>query len=77
MVIYIMSYTITLEVDVDTEALDEVTECDFHTVKGGKIQGEASADVKKVLEDSVNNIALAESNLPMPVALAISESIEI
>lgn len=70
-----MSYTITLEVDVDTESLDELTELNFTGVEEGKVRGNVSADVEKIIENSVDDVRLSESDLPTPIAIAVSQSI--
>lgn len=70
-----MTGTITLDVDLDKEALYEAIEHDLTDVENGEIKGSASADVEKIVEKSINDISLVESNLPTPVAIAISNSI--
>ncbi len=68
-------YTITLEVETDSEGLNEAIEYDLGTVRDGKLVGNASAAPEEVVENAVESVTLAESNLPTPVAIAINEFI--
>lgn len=69
------TYTVTLEVDVDTENLEEQIQTEFTDVGGKEITGTAEADLDDILKEAVTGISLIESTAPQPIAFAIEHAI--
>lgn len=69
------TYTVTLEVDVDTEKLEKQIQTEFSEVTGKEISGTAEADLDDVLKEAVTGIDLTESTAPDPIAFAVKHAV--
>lgn len=69
------TYTVTLEVDVDTEKLEKQIQTEFTDVAGKEIKGTAEANLDEVLKEAVTGINLAESSAPEPIGFAIENAV--
>ena len=69
------TYTVTLEVDVDTEKLEKQIQTEFTDVAGEEITGTAEADLDDVLKEAVTGVALSESSAPEPIGFAIEHAV--
>jgi hypothetical protein len=65
------TYTVTLEVDVDSEKLEEQIRTDLTDRKGKKMTGTAEADLEKVLREAISGSRLVESDAPVPIPMAV------
>ncbi|MDL0136206.1 hypothetical protein PNP85_02795 [Halobacterium salinarum] len=69
------TYTITLEVDVDVEKLEEQIQTDLTHVTGKEITGTAEADLDEILTEAVTGATLTDSNAPEPIGFAIEHAV--
>jgi hypothetical protein len=69
------TYTVTLEIDVDTEKLEKQIQTEFTEVAGKEIKGTAEANLDNVLKEAVTGISLTESNAPELIALAVEHAV--
>lgn len=70
-----MSDSVTLGVEVDEEALQDLVDLDLTTYANGEISGTASVDIEEIMAQAVGDVELIESSVPSPIAIAIVNSI--
>jgi hypothetical protein len=69
------TYTVTLEVDVDTKKLEKQIQTNFSDVSGKEITGTAEADLDKILKEAVTGVHLSESTAPEAIGFAIEHAV--
>ncbi len=67
--------SVTLDIDIDEEAIDEVVSVDWHGVENGQIVGNAEVDVEAVIKEVVTGVGLVESKTSAEIAIAIEQVI--
>lgn len=70
-----MTQYVTLEIEIDEDAIDEVMNIHWNGVENGRITGRAEVDIEVIMREVVTEVSLAESNVPTEVAMAIEQSI--
>lgn len=63
--------TVTLEIDVDTERLQQLIQIDWTEVEDGVVKGTIEANLEEVLIEAVTGGMLSSASAPEPVPHAI------
>jgi hypothetical protein len=63
--------TVTLEVDVEVERLDELVQIDWTEVRNGTAEGTVEADLEEILVEAVTGVMLSGASAPEPVPHAV------
>lgn len=70
-----MTQHVTLEIEIDEDAINEVIDIDWDGVDAGCVTGHAEIDIEDVMKRVVTGVGLVETNLPTEVAIAIKQSV--
>lgn len=69
------TYTITFEVTVDEESLQNTIKHDLTEVSNGEATGRARADLEEVFENAIEDVTMTDATAPAPIPLAVEEKI--